>query len=105
MTLSPEPYPLKVGLFGTATVVMTGPQATAPRLVVALGAVTKLVHRDVVFVHHADGDFELHPVTLGRSAAGKVEVISGLLEGELVVTEGVFTLKSAVLKSTFGEED
>lgn len=96
---------LKVGLFGTATVVMTGPAAAMLRLVVPLGAVTKIADRDVVFVRHPDGDYEVHPVTLGRSAAGKVEVLSGLREGEQVVVEGAFTLKSAVLKSTFGEED
>jgi membrane fusion protein, heavy metal efflux system len=44
-------------------------------------------------------------VTLGRSAGGKLEVLSGLRAGELVVVEGVFTLKSAVLKGTFGEEE
>ena len=44
-------------------------------------------------------------MTLGRSAAGRVEILSGLREGEQVVVDGVFTLKSAVLKSTFGEEE
>ncbi|HEX2571104.1 MAG TPA: efflux RND transporter periplasmic adaptor subunit [Polyangia bacterium] len=96
---------LKVGLFGMATVVDTSPTAAAPRLVVPLGAVTKIADREVVFVRQPDGDFEVHPVTLGRSAAGRVEVLSGLRAGELVVVEGVFTLKSAVLKGTFGEEE
>ena len=52
-----------------------------------------------------DGDFELHPVTVGRTAGGRVEILSGLRAGEQVVVDGVFTLKSAILKSTFGEED
>ena len=34
-----------------------------------------------------------------------VEVVSGLREGEQVVVDGVFTLKSAVLKGTFGGEE
>ena len=42
---------------------------------------------------------------VGDAALGKVEVLSGLREGEQVVVEGVFTLKSVVLKSTFGEEE
>ena len=96
---------LKVGLFGMATVVDTSPTVVAPRLVVPLGAVTKIADREVVFVRQPDGDFEVHPVTLGRSAAGRGEVLSGLRAGEAVVVEGVFTLKSAVLKSTFGEEE
>ena len=43
--------------------------------------------------------------TLGRSAGGRVEILSGLRAGEQVVVDGVFTLKSAILKSTFGEEE
>jgi membrane fusion protein, heavy metal efflux system len=96
---------LKVGLFGTARII-TGP-ATKPakRLVVPLVAVTRIANKDVVFVRQADGDFEMHPVTLGQTAGRRVEVLTGLREGEPIVVEGVFTLKSAVLKSTFGEEE
>lgn len=96
---------LKVGLFGSATVVVSDATARTPRVVVPLSAITKVADRDVVFVHQPDDDFEMHPVTLGRSAAGRVEVLTGLRQGEKVVIEGVFSLKSAVLKSTFGEED
>ena len=66
---------------------------------------TDIGGKTVVFVRHADDDFELHDVTLGDSALGKVEVLNGLREGELVVTEGVFTLKSVVLKSTLAEDE
>lgn len=96
---------LKVGLFGMATVVDTSPPAAAPRLVVPLGAITKIADREVVFVQEPEGVFVVHPVTLGRSAAGRSEVLSGLRPGERVVVGGVFTLKSAVLKNTFGEEE
>jgi cobalt-zinc-cadmium efflux system membrane fusion protein len=58
----------------------------------------------VVFVREPDGDFELHEVTLGRAAPGKVEILAGLRDGEPVVTDGVFTLKSVVLKGSFAEE-
>lgn len=96
---------LKVGLFGTARVV-TGP-GTSPtkRVVVPLAAVTDITGKSAVFVLQSDGDFELHPVTVGGSAAGRIEILSGLRAGEQVVVDGVFTLKSAVLKSTFGEEE
>jgi cobalt-zinc-cadmium efflux system membrane fusion protein len=96
---------VKVGLFGTARVV-TGPaEVQARHVVVPLAAVTKVADKDVVFVLQPDGDFELHPITIGRSAGGRVEVVTGLRAGEQVVVEGMFTLKSAVLKRTFGEED
>jgi cobalt-zinc-cadmium efflux system membrane fusion protein len=96
---------VKVGLFGTARVAIGPAGAQTRRVVVPLGAVTRVAARDVVFVRQPDGDFELHPVTLGRTAGGRVEILSGLREGEQIVVEGVFTLKSAVLKGTFGEED
>jgi cobalt-zinc-cadmium efflux system membrane fusion protein len=95
---------VKVGLFGTARVVVGPAEATAKRVVVPLSAVTRVASRDVVFVRQPDGDFDLHPVTVGRTAEGRVEILSGLRAGEAVVVEGVFTLKSAILKGTFGEE-
>lgn len=101
-----HPDLLKIGLFGVARVSepATG-AAGAAHLVVPLGAVTRLRDQDVVFVRQTDGHFEVHPVTLGRSAGGRVQILSGLRPGEQVVTAGVFTLKSAVLKATFAEED
>ena len=96
---------VKIGLFGTARVVTGASASPIKRVVVPLTAVTQVADKDVVFVLQADGDFELHPVTLGQTAGHRVEILSGLREAERVVTDGVFTLKSAVLKSTFGEEE
>ena len=48
------------------------PRAPAKRVVVPLAAVTRVANKDVVFVRQPDGDFELHPVTLGRAAGGRV---------------------------------
>ena len=96
---------LRVGLFGNAHVALEEASKREPTLVVPRSALTEVGHKPVVFVQHPDGDFELHEVVLGRSATGKVEVVSGLREGERVVDQGVFTLKSAVLKSTFTEEE
>jgi cobalt-zinc-cadmium resistance protein CzcA len=72
---------LRVGLYGTAVVVRGESGETEPRVVVPVDAVTRVGETEAVFVAHPDGDFELHPVTLGRSAAGKVEVLSGLRPG------------------------
>lgn len=96
---------LRIGLFGVAHV-GTGEDAKKPPvLVVPRNAVTEVGGKPVVFVQQPDGDFDVHEVVLGDSALGKVEVVSGLRVGEPVVVDGVFTLKSAVLKSTFGEEE
>ncbi len=96
---------LRVGLFGNALIAIAGGVARTPRIVVPSSAVTQLAGKDVVFVRQPDEDFEVHPVTLGHAAAGQVEVLTGLREHELVAIDGVFALKSAVLKSTFGEDD
>jgi cobalt-zinc-cadmium efflux system membrane fusion protein len=96
---------VKVGLFGTARVVVGPAESPAKHVVVPLSAVTRVAGRDVVFVRKPDGDFELHPVTIGRTAEGRAEVLGGLRSGELVVVDGAFTVKSAIMKGTFGEED
>ncbi|MCU0655286.1 MAG: efflux RND transporter periplasmic adaptor subunit [Polyangiaceae bacterium] len=102
--LNPEGR-LRLGLFGSALVSLPGQAQGESRLVVPRDAVTEIAGKSVVFVRQPDDDFELHPVVLGQSASGLVEVISGLREGEQVVHEGVFSLKSIVLKSTLAEED
>lgn len=97
---------LRLGLFGTARVDSgEGGDAGAPALVVPRSAVTEIGKKAYVFVHQPDDDFDLHEVILGRAGVGKVEVVSGLREGEQVVFEGVFTLKSAALRSSFAEEE
>lgn len=96
---------LRLGLFGVARVATGHETKKQPSLVVPRGAVTEIAQKPTVFVRQPDGDFDLHAVVLGESGLGKVEVVSGLREGEQVVVSGVFTLKSAVLKSTFGEDD
>jgi cobalt-zinc-cadmium efflux system membrane fusion protein len=95
---------LRVGLFGTAAVALSEPSAADPVLVVARSALTQIGGESVVFVREPDGHYEVHPVVLGASSPGKLEIVHGLREGEEVVTEGVFTLKSTMLRSTFAEE-
>jgi cobalt-zinc-cadmium efflux system membrane fusion protein len=96
---------LRLGLFGTAHVSTGEDRKKAPSLVVPRSAVTDLGNRSVVFVEQSDGDFEVHDVVLGDNALGKVEIVSGLRDGERVVIDGAFNLKSILLKGTFGEEE
>ncbi len=96
---------LRLGLFGTARISIREASTRPAAVVVARDALAEVGGKQVVFVRQADGHFELHEVVLGENAAGKVEVLSGLREGEDVVIEGVFTLKSMVLKSAFAEEE
>ncbi len=94
---------LRVGLFGTAHLEL---QESSERsaLVVPRAAVTEIGGKQVVFVRH-DRAFEVHDVVLGESAVGKVEILSGIEEGELVVVDGVFSLRSMVLRATLDHDE
>jgi membrane fusion protein, heavy metal efflux system len=96
---------LRLGLFGTAHVVTKTERAGEPSLVVPRTAVVDVAGKTVVFVRVAPEEFELHEVTVGEAAAGKVRILSGLREGEDVVIEGAFTVKSVLLRGTLADED
>jgi Cu(I)/Ag(I) efflux system membrane fusion protein len=74
------------------------------RLAVPESAVLYAGDRRVVFVDLGDGRFAPRTVTLGAKAGDYYEVVSGLKQGELVVTSGNFLiaaeskLKSAAQK-------
>lgn len=92
---------LRVGLFGTARIEVG--VSSKETLVVPRAAVTEIGGRPVVFVRHGAA-FEVHGVVLGESVVGKVEVLSGLDAGEDVVIDGVFALKSMILRQTLDED-
>jgi cobalt-zinc-cadmium efflux system membrane fusion protein len=63
-------------------------------------------HEDLtfVFVQRRETDFERRDVALGRSTAKAVEIVAGLEEGESVVVQGGFALKSEMLSELMAEE-
>lgn len=96
---------LRLGLFGVARIAASAPGVTPePVLAVPRDAVIEVAGKTSVFVRSGPGAFELHEVVLGASGPGLVEVLQGLHEGEAVVTRGAWSLKSVLLKGTFGEE-
>lgn len=96
---------LRVGLFGNAHVSTREGEDELATIVVPRNALTEIAGKSAVFVQRDESTFEMHVLTLGNSAAGKVQVLAGLHEGEQVVVSGVFSLKSAVLKSSFTEDE
>jgi biotin carboxyl carrier protein len=89
---------LRPGLYGTADFTAAGQKVlTVPR-----DAVVDTGQQQHVFV--AAGDrFEPRPVTLGVQLADRVEIRSGLREGEQIVAAGVFLLDSeSRLRATGG---
>ncbi len=58
-----------------------------------------------VFIGVKDTLFVRREVSLGSTVEGDVEVTAGVTEGERVVANGSFLLKSELSKDTFGEEE
>jgi cobalt-zinc-cadmium efflux system membrane fusion protein len=87
---------LKPGMFATAEVV-TG-VSSSQAIMIPSSAIQKIEGKPSAFVQEKDGAFAKRPLELGREFGTSVEVKSGLKEGELVVVEGAFTLKSELLK-------
>ncbi len=81
---------LRPGLYGTAEFRIT----TRRVLTVPRDAVVDTGLAQHVFVATSPGRFEPRPVTLGARLAERVEIQSGLTDGERVVASGVFLLDS-----------
>lgn len=62
-------------------------------IVVPEEAVQQIEGRDMVFVQ-VKGGFQAVPVSVGSRSGGRVEILSGLKPGQVVVTSGAFVLKS-----------
>jgi multidrug efflux pump subunit AcrA (membrane-fusion protein) len=60
--------------------------------------------KQIVFVAQGKGRFEKRIVEIGHEQDGRMQVLSGVGPGEIVVTEGSFALKSELLKSELGED-
>jgi membrane fusion protein, heavy metal efflux system len=86
---------LKPGMFATAEIETP---STGTTLMIPSVAVQKIEGKPSAFVQEGEGNFQKRDLEVGRSMGGKVEVKSGLKEGERVVTEGSFVLKSELLK-------
>lgn len=97
---------LRPGLFGTLRVARPG---SAPSITVAADAVQRLDERTIVFVPGelvpgaaapgaGEATFHVRDVTVGRTAAGRAEIVDGLEAGERYVAGGAFVLKSRLLR-------
>ncbi len=93
---------LKPGMFVEAILLA----ASASKAIVApVMAVRSLEGKSVVFVSTGENIFEIRPVKVGRIIDDWVEILDGIKEDEVVVTEGSFSLKAEVLKKTLGGEE
>ncbi|MEO8453090.1 MAG: efflux RND transporter periplasmic adaptor subunit, partial [Gemmatimonadota bacterium] len=82
---------LKPGMFATVRI---HTQPAGETLVVPAEAVIHSGERTVVFVSLGNGRFDPRDVKLGVTGDEKFQVLSGVKEGEAVVTSGEFLLDS-----------
>lgn len=57
---------------------------------------------DFVFTHWKEDYYVRRPVETGREFSDRVEIIEGLVEGDRIVAEGAFLLKSDILREKMG---
>jgi membrane fusion protein, heavy metal efflux system len=100
--LSASDERLKFGSY--VQVQFTTTQGGSSALTVPEAAVQTVNGKRVVFVRESE-KFEMREVSTGASEGGQVAVLSGLQDGEQVVEEGAFKLKSVLLKEQFAEEE
>jgi Cu(I)/Ag(I) efflux system membrane fusion protein len=67
-------------------------------------AVLEIGDRKVVFVRTGENAFTLRDVTTGSASGGRVEVVAGLKEKEVVAAAGSFFIKSELLKNSIAGE-
>ena len=92
---------LKAGMFATVEVVVGSLDSV---LVVPVSAIQREADLESVFVVLGDGRFEKRIVKTGLKQPPRVEITDGLKEGEMVVSEGGFILKSEMMKGELGED-
>jgi cobalt-zinc-cadmium efflux system membrane fusion protein len=95
---------LKPGMFVTAHIRDDEDEHAVERLAIPYAAAQQMGNGVAVFVAKAPNVYEKRPVTLGRRFGETAEVIAGLNEGESVVVEGGFILKSELQRSEMGHD-
>ncbi len=95
---------LKPGLYGSVT--LAAQENNKPRLAVPDSAVIDSGNRQIVLLKRGEGLFEPRTVKLGLQADGYREIMSGLKEGDEVVTRANFLIDAeSNLKSALGSFD
>ena len=93
---------LKLDLFATVSIPTN---ERRPAVVVPVAAVQQVDNQPVVFVRKTGSQFERRKVTVGQTAGGVIEILDGLRNGEEVVADGSFYMKTALLRERIGEGD
>lgn len=82
---------------------ITPRQSGSAGFVVGEEAVQRVDNRDVVFLR-TDQGFQAQPVTVGLRSGGRVLILAGLRDGQVIATRNAFLLKAELSKSAEDEE-
>ncbi len=82
---------LKLGMFVDVALNSSGSQEA---IVIPKAAVQSIGNDQVIFVSLGGGQFQMRKLQLGEDAGDSVRVISGVVAGEKIVTEGSFFLRA-----------
>jgi cobalt-zinc-cadmium efflux system membrane fusion protein len=97
---------LKQGMFVKAQMDVPRPVAEArASLSVPQGAIQTMDGRPVVFVMTSPGVFVRRQVGTGHTLDGFTEILTGLRDGDVIVTEGSFILKSEFVKASLVDKE
>jgi membrane fusion protein, heavy metal efflux system len=93
---------LKLEMFATVEIPVDHPH---PVLAVPDSSLQQIDGKPVLFVRNTGTEFQKREVQTGLASGGYTEIQSGLKQGEQVVKEGSFVVKSAFLRNFIGEEE
>jgi|JI10StandDraft_1071094.scaffolds.fasta_scaffold426306_2 cobalt-zinc-cadmium efflux system membrane fusion protein len=102
ITLNNKNRDLKIGLYGKAFLderIQTGEKIIIPET-----CVLTINSKEGVFIQNSDLEYEWKEIETGGRQDTWIAVNSGLKNGDKVVSNGGYSLKSLLLKHTFGEE-
>jgi len=94
---------LKPGMFATVLIETTG---SAPQRLIAVSEEAVIIDgtKRYVFIQTAPDKFSIRQIEAGRTVGDRLEIVSGLKEGEKVVVKGAFILKSEMKKGELVDE-
>lgn len=97
---------LKQGMFVKAQLDVPRPASEAgAALSVPQAAIQTMDNRPVVFVMTSPGRFVRRQVETGHTLDGFTEILAGLRDGDVIVTEGSFILKSEFVKASLVDKE
>jgi cobalt-zinc-cadmium efflux system membrane fusion protein len=79
-------------------------QDVAPDVAVPTAAIQQIDNKPVVFVQLSETRFEQRSVAVGLDTNGWTRILSGVREGEPVISTGSFYAKTAALRELIGDE-